>query len=303
MRNKKNNNLVSIIIISYNNLQYLTETIDSVLKQDYSDIELIIGDDGTKKFDLQGYEEYVNKFKKGNIKSFKIYTNHINIGIVKNLNKALKMCNGEYIKIIAGDDVFFNEFVISKMISYMEEKKINILLTNTLYCDINMNELEDINSEQSKSKYILKDGENPPEFFKWLALTNRIPAPGVMFKKYIFEEYGEFDERYRLLDDWPMWLKLSRNGCKIYYLDIVSVKYRYNIGVSTNSNIYFLQDLEKCIEEDILPYKKQLGNKIHKRIKYRFIKKYKLNQYNYLEKIIFYICNLNMIIREYIKRT
>ena len=49
------NNLVSIIVLSYKNLEYIKETLDSIIMQNYNNIELIIGDDGTEQFNEDIY--------------------------------------------------------------------------------------------------------------------------------------------------------------------------------------------------------------------------------------------------------
>ena len=63
-----NNELISIIILSHKNLQYIKQTINSVLIQDYNNLELIIADDGSYNFDNKKYENYINDKNKGNIK-------------------------------------------------------------------------------------------------------------------------------------------------------------------------------------------------------------------------------------------
>ena len=57
----------------------------------------------------------------------------------------------------------------------------------------------------------------PFECYKELCIHNRIVAGGVFFSKRFFEKYGFFDENYKLLEDWPKWLSVTRQGCFIGY--------------------------------------------------------------------------------------
>lgn len=299
-----NNELVSIIVLSYKNLQYIEETIDSILMQDYENIELIIGDDSTENFDIQYYKDYIEYHKNKNIKNIIIYTNDKNVGIVKNANKAINMSKGKYIKFIAADDSFYNKDVISKMIEYMSNNNSLILTTNMLMCDSDMNIKDDAygNIERLKKNLIL--GTNPDKFFKRLSIGNFIPAPGVMFSTILFDKFGKFDENYVLIEDWNTWLRLSRQGVKFDYLDIISIKYRGDVGVSSakNPNPLFIKDHSMCIEKEILPYKKELGYWFHKKANYKLICEYKYTDYSLIKKIAFLLANLDIVLINQIKK-
>lgn len=299
-----NENLVSIIIPSYINLEYIYETIDSTINQDYDNIEIIIADDGTPNINMRIYEEYINQKKKENIKNIITYTNDRNLGIVKNINKAISISNGSYIKIIAADDKFYSNDVIKKMINYMNSINSNILTTNILWCDEKMNILTRSNRVLKQLRKDLPKGKNPKQFYRMLSKRSVIPAPGVIFKKDLFDKYGLFDEEYILIEDAPMWLKLSRNGCIIDYLDIITVMYRTGSGITTSSkkiNIQIAKDVIKCYEKEIKPYNRIAINIGYKRMKYEYLKQTELSNYNILNKIIFLVQNLDVILFKYIK--
>ena len=289
--------LVSIVVLSYKNLQYIKNTLDSILIQDYKNIELIIGDDGSENFDSEIYKDYINKKNLGNIKNIIIYSNEKNLGTVKNANKAISLCKGEYIKFIAADDEFYSKDIISKMVEYMYKNNSIILMTNILWCDSKMNELDDAKQKIERNKKNLTLGKESKVFFKKLAQYCYIQAPGVMFKKYLFDKYGEFDEDYILIEDWNTWLRLTRKGVRFDYLDIVSVKYRVGTGVSTSNepNPLFVQDYIKCIEKEILPDRKELGSRLHKNINYVFVRTYKFKEYKMVDKVLFIFKNIDIV--------
>jgi len=297
-------NLVSIIILSYNNLQYLREAIDSVLNQTYSDIELILGDDGTEQFTIKFYEDYIKNNSRDNIRNIIVYKNDKNLGIVKNSNKGINLSKGLYIKLFDADDILYSSDVVSQMINYMSKNNLDILTSNMLWCNENMEKLNDSDIRIQNYKNVLQLGKEPYKFFKLLSKGNQIGAPGVMFKRALFIKYGEFDEEYKLLEDWPMWLRLSRNGCKIGYMGIISVKYRVGVGVSTSKkhNQYFEEDLIKCYEKDILPYKKELGYWLHKKIKWNFIRMYEYKNCSLFKKGVCILIDTYVKLRNQIKK-
>ena len=100
------NGLLTCIVLTYRNGEFLYETIDSILMQDYPHIELIVAEDGAPDFDAETLRKYIVQKKKENLENVVIYSNSPNFGTVKNVNKALRKTQGEYVKIIAGDDAY-----------------------------------------------------------------------------------------------------------------------------------------------------------------------------------------------------
>ena len=106
--------LVTIITPTYNsNPQYLKEAIESVLEQTYPKIEYIITDDGSSVFHEELIHELLEERNRGNI-TWKIIRHDENIGIVKNMNGAIRESHGEYIFPLAHDDVYYDERVIEE---------------------------------------------------------------------------------------------------------------------------------------------------------------------------------------------
>src|SRR5690606_24202145 len=79
-----NSPLVSLIILSYNNTEYLYGMLDSILKQDYGRIELIIYDDGSDKFPAKAINEYINHREGRKFERTFIHHYTTNLGTVKN---------------------------------------------------------------------------------------------------------------------------------------------------------------------------------------------------------------------------
>ena len=108
------NPLVSYIIPSYNHAPYIEQAINSVLKQTYENIELIIVDDGSKDDThqvLEQFKEYPN---------ITILFNKKNLGQSASLNKGLNVAKGDYIGLLPSDDWLLKDKVKLQMVKFSE---------------------------------------------------------------------------------------------------------------------------------------------------------------------------------------
>lgn len=97
--------LVSIVIITYNSANYVTETLESISRQTYcGPIELIVSDDCSQDNTLDICRDWMKHHGSMFVRADIIQTSH-NSGICANHNNALKHVRGEWIKYIAGDDM------------------------------------------------------------------------------------------------------------------------------------------------------------------------------------------------------
>lgn len=254
-RNKRNKK-ISIILSNYCSEEYLNEAIESVFKQDYTNIELIITDDGSPNFKKSIVEKYIKENKTTNISDVKYVINKENIGTVKTFNKALKEATGEYIMFFACDDKLFDSSVISNFIKTFDEKKdVNVVTSNWILCDSNLNRIGHYQKPRDLKRF---NNKKVKKQYKKLCKINIYGAGSTCYRRCIFEKYGFFDEKYFLLEDWPYWVMLTKNNERIYYSDFDSLLHRSG-GVSTTANakeakMHFCNDILTLFAEDIVPY-------------------------------------------------
>lgn len=246
------NSLISVIVLSYKNLQYYKDCLNSILAQDYDNVEIIIGDDGSPDFYQYDLENYINSNKKDNIKSVKIYNNNKNMGVVKNYNKAIRMSNGEFIFYIGMDDMLSNKHTLTDIVDFFHETNCLIF---TAYRDVYDEKMENLIERLPKESdvEILKNN-NPMNLYKHLLKGNIIAGSCTPFAKRIVDTYGYIDEEYILLEDWARYLKLTREDCNIFFLNKPLIKYRLG-GITTNINNPVSETLSMDFRKTILKEK------------------------------------------------
>ena len=203
------------------------------------------------------------------------------------------MSKGEYIKIIAADDVLYDGNVILSFVTYFEKSDSLIVASRIHSCDSRLG-LSPINLYDNLEFNLTK--LTSKQCFIELCKGNFIPAPGVCFTRKLFAQFGYFDDNYRLMEDWPMWLRLTRNGCKIDFLNIISAKYRQYIGTSTIPSKMFTEDYIRCFNNEIRPYKDILGYWLHKKLIWHFVKRCEFDNYSNLKKVFFLVRNITVIL-------
>lgn len=114
---KLKNKLVSVIIPVYNVEKYVKQSIKSIQNQTYKNLEIIVIDDGSVDNTYKIVEDLSR-----NDNRIKLYRNKKNLKIVKTLNRALSLSNGEYIARMDGDDISASDR-IEKKINFLEENK------------------------------------------------------------------------------------------------------------------------------------------------------------------------------------
>ena len=253
--------LFSVIILMYRNQEYIHDALDSVLGQTYPAIELIVVDDHSPEADLPAIEAYVDCHKGVNIQRVEIYQNTENLGTVKSINGALKRANGQYIKLLAADDALYDESVLEKGRNALEQCASGVLITQAMRCNSSLQKISLFGDEFARTLPV----QSPWQTYCSLCIQNRIVSVGEFYSRSFLFEVGLFDERYRLLEDWPLWLRISREGIPIGYAPFISVNYRSDVGSASSVNRVYLEDKEKTFRYEIRPYRKQLGNLLYAR--------------------------------------
>lgn len=229
--------LLSIIVLTYKHNELLWETLDSILMQDYSRIQLIIAEDGAKDFNVKLVEEYILMHAKKNIVEFKIICSSENLGTVKNINNALSHCDGQFVKFIAGDDIFPTTDIASKQISYLKNNPdFFLVMGKVVECDAKMHPLANQKHKTEIMEKIMMMSRNEMLQYFCKRDSSFLATQSICFRYSFFDQFGRYDERFRFIEDLPMAIKIIHNNIPFGYLDILCVKHRGSVGISTSSN-------------------------------------------------------------------
>ncbi|MDN3954874.1 glycosyltransferase [Sporolactobacillus laevolacticus] len=256
-----NQPLVSVIILTYNYFNYLEQAIDSVLSQDYPKIEIVISDDGSEYFDNTSIDMYLKENSKPNIIAYTVTQNPENLGIVKNLNRSIKRSRGTYIVPLDCDDCFYDEKVITTLVKEFQKTRANVITGYMEVYDSSFKKFMNRSPEKSKIKLF----KNTNRLFQELCRRNFIASACTSYSRKLFEVYGFLDERYTFLDDYPLYLKLTRIGERIHFFNRTIIKYRLG-GISTRKakNPVFEADINRILKQEILPYKEKISKLLYR---------------------------------------
>ncbi len=235
---KERRPLFSIGIVSYNQHEYIFQCIDSILRQNYPAIELVIADDHSYDFDREEIESYIKAHSRKNLVRFEVFTNEENVGIVKNCNRCISRMQGEYFKTIAADDMLYSSDVFTKMVRYMEEHNSKIVCGRAKAVTHDGKSTQDIYPTEYDFNMI--SGMTAWEQYILMVIRPWCPifAPCIFMRRDFFEKMGGYDERYIYTEDWPFWIRVTREGCPIDFVDMLTIRYRYG-GISNSGDSEF----------------------------------------------------------------
>lgn len=253
--NSKCNNLplVSVIITSYNSAQFVIDALDSIYNQTYANIELIITDDASHDDTFLLCEKWLMQHKK-RFKSIHLVSSPYNTGTAGNINRGINFAHGEWIKLLAADDILCYDY-LEKVIEHIlnSNNEIQILYTNI--CVFTTSSLH-ANEQQTifaRNEYFISDNITAEEQNEILLRFNPICAAGVIFSRKIVVILGNFDENYPLCEDWFFWFRVTGKGIKIYFYNIIGVKYRKHLdSVQVKKGKMFLSRYDLDLRKGIL---------------------------------------------------
>lgn len=263
--------LISILVLCYNNQHYIYENLKSIFEQTYPNIEVLIGDDESEDFDAEALIQWINKNRTGNIKHIAIYENEENQGTVANLEHLQNESEGEYLFQIAADDVLFDENVIQsfydRAMELGDEGKYITAQTEMWDKDLEK-KLEDFLKDEWID--LIKNG-SARDVFGELSWHACLPACS-FYRRDLIEKIGKLSDSYRLVEDWPWALRMTRMGIKPYFLEIQSsIKHRDG-GISHGNTLQskkafltYYRDVLKAYTMEVAPFRDLLTQKEYKR--------------------------------------
>lgn len=227
--------LVSVIIPNFNYLSYIDRCMESVLNQDYQNIEIIVVDDGS----TDGSVEFLKSLT-GNLRVIQ----QSNQGVAAARNRGFFEAKGEYIAFLDSDD-YWDTSKISKQIRAIKKTGADLV-----YSGINL-----VAPDGTTLTGVLK-----PEFMGNCAREfRRFPSKAIillgcssaLFKKSVVCNSGLFDTNLSISADWDFFRRYCDFGSVTYVEELLTFYRQHPQNMSSNSN-FFISDTLRCVQKMLM---------------------------------------------------
>lgn len=206
---------ISIITVAYNSAATIAQTLESVKKQTYRNIEHIVIDGGSTDNTLAIVRSYPHIAK---------VISEKDKGIYDAMNKGLKLATGDVVGFLNSDDVYAHEDILGKVAVQFESDH-----TDTLYGDLHYVDAAD--TDRVLRNWVSGSFKRSSFKYGWMP-----PHPTFFVRKNVFNKLGGFNISLKSASDYELMLRvLYVNNCTTTYLPEVMVKMR--VGGASNGSI------------------------------------------------------------------
>ena len=236
--------LVTIAIPTYNRLDLLRETLDSVLSQTYSNIQIIISDN----FSTDGTQEWLKNLELDN--TIVIFQRE-NIGMVRNWNECLYSASGKFFLLLSDDDLLSPNAIENLVSVYFTYQNASIVYGKSVIFS-QRDEITSLEgkrgSKTSNSSKLLNGMQGAKFTLDFFQGRISIYPCAILFRTEDLIQNGGFSTKFRLATDAFAWIKIVLNPSqKVYYCENALVYYRSHEKSQTkevNKSIW-LQEFKK----------------------------------------------------------
>ena len=197
--------LVSIITPSYNQVRYLEDTIQSVIRQDYANLEYIIVDGGSTDGSQQVIETYQDNLA--------WWISEPDQGQADAINKGFKRASGEIVAWLNSDDLYLPDAISSAVELFHQNPDVGVIYGDAVSADADGSFLNELRFSSWGTGDFLQ--------------FNIICQPAVFMKRSILENVGYLDPSYHFFLDHQLWIRLSRETTFLHHPEIWAVS-RYH---------------------------------------------------------------------------
>ena len=270
------NKFFSIVVTTFNSINYIDKTIKSILKQNYSNYEILLIDDcshdNTVKFVKEKYNHKV-----------KIFSTEKNFGGPgKSRNIGIEKSKGNWISFLDADDFWFQNRLYHFYDLIIKNPKYEVFCSNEILINKNV-----------KKKIKITHGPYSKNFFEDLLLKgNKLsPSSTVIKKEFLIKKNIFFDINQDLIgvEDYDFWLNLSKNKAKFFFTSKILNAYVIHGQNITNNSKTHLKNTIHVIEKNF-KYLNSIDKKIYQNrlfeVKFSYILRQLLAKKNILYNII-----------------
>lgn len=234
---------ISVVVCTYNPFRKsLFFTLDSIINQKNVDIEIIIADDGSKK-DI--HNEIIQYFNTKNFKDWIIVCNKVNRGTVYNLYTGLKVCNGNYVKIISPGDALYGECILKEWLEFHKNNNYKWSFSDAIYY---VNEPEgrldiEVPAHPNNISPYMKKNKNVCRW-NYIVLDDIALGATLFCEKQIIIEYIAKVVGKVIYAEDNIWRMMMFDGIVGGYFPRNTIFYEYGTGISTKAKAVWAKRLE-----------------------------------------------------------
>ena len=234
--------LVTVFTPVYNLEKYISETINSILSQTFTDFEYILIDDCSTDGSIMIIESF-------NDPRIRLIKNTSNQGISYNRNLAIEEAQGKYLAMIDGDDLAFPERLKKQMEFLEKNPDYGIIGTEVININKKGKQLGNV------IEYNIPDDEIPSR----MLFSNYIATSSTMIRLSELSEI-RFKKEFVVAEDYEVWIRLIRK-CKIGHIRLPLTKYRiHNDSISIQKKKLMLDTEVKIIKQQLEELNCKLNN-------------------------------------------
>ena len=220
---------ISIITVTFNSEKTLRYTIESVLNQNYDDIEYLIIDGGSTDSTLDIIKCYEPKFE-GKLH----YISEPDKGIYDAMNKGIRLAKGKWINFMNGGDTFADNCIVGDFLRFAGDNP----AADVIYGDFNR---------------MLPDGgvrksEFPDVVDKVFFYNKSVNHQASFIRSRLFRRFGMYDETFRIAADMDKWLMFVNNGCLFRHWERYVANF-YLDGISSTHKQLLAEELGRIHEK------------------------------------------------------
>jgi glycosyltransferase involved in cell wall biosynthesis len=203
---------LSIIVVTFNAQKTICECLESILQQKTSEVEVIVIDGASKDETLKIISSYADQID--------VFKSEPDSGIYHAMNKGIREASGEYILFINSDDHLAPKTVNNFLQTIKESRSFDVLIGPVQAMTSSGEITGEIHPSWDKNKI---------EYF-FMPVCHQ----GLIIKKKVLAELGGFDQNYKIVADFDLFLKLLKNSYSILEVKYPIANYRVG-GVSGGS--------------------------------------------------------------------
>lgn len=209
---------VSVAIITYNQAEFISQAIDSVLMQEVSfDYEIVIGEDCS----TDGTRDILTAYQKKHPERIRLLLHEKNLGMNRNFIQTLQACDGKYVALLEGDDRWVSPYKLQKQVDFLENHPDCVMSFHNVV----------VQKEADKYEAWWYLPSKPKEFFTLedLLRGNFIPTGSTIFRAGLVEKFPEWFHKIKL-GDWPFFVLLAQHGTIGFINEIMGVYRVHSMG-------------------------------------------------------------------------